>query len=250
MEQKLITTREGAVLTLTLNRPQSRNAFDRELVARLREALHAAAFDDTVGVVVLTGAGKVFCPGGDVKELGALAAQGDGPLIEAANERIELFRALRNLPKPVIASLNGPAIGGGAGLAMSCDLVIAAEDAWLSWPEVKGGVVPGVILVSLSRLIGPRQAMDLILSGRRLPAAEAQRLGLVNRIVPQAELVAQTLAYAKDIENPHLQALRYTKSLYNQICESDYDRALEMARDINVLTRPRGGLAAAKEAGQ
>lgn len=239
MEQSLMVAREGATLTLTLNRPQSRNAFNRELIVQLREALHGAACDDSIGVVVLTGAGKVFCPGADLKELAALAAQGEGPLIEAANERTDLFRALRNLPKPVIASLNGPAIGGGAGLAMSCDLVIAAADAWLSWPEVKGGVVPGVILVSLSRLIGPRQAMDLILSGRRVPAAEAQQLGLVNRVVPQGELVAQTLAYAKDIESPHLQALRYTKSLFNQICEIDYDRALELARDINVLTRPR-----------
>lgn len=242
MEALIVSQREGGVLTLTLNRPQARNAFNRAMIVQLMDALRLAAADAALSVVVLTGAGKVFCPGADVKELAALAAQGEAPLVEAAQERTELFRALRNLPKPVIASLNGPAIGGGAGLAMSCDLVIAAEDAYLSYPEVKGGVVPGVILVSLSRLIGPRAAMDLILSGRRLGAAEACQLGLVNRVVSGAKLREETLAYAHSIENPHLQALRYTKSLFNQISEIDYDRALELARDVNVLTRPMSGM--------
>lgn len=242
MTDELLIRREGGVLILTLNRPAARNAFDLALGRRLLAALAAAAADDTVSVVVLTGAGAVFCPGADLKELARLAEAGDAALAEAANERIALFQALHDLPKTVIASLNGPAIGGGAGLAMACDLVIAAEDAFLSWPEMKGGVVPGVILVSLARLLGPRQAKDLILSGRRLPAAEARELGLVNRVVPAAALAAETLAWSRSFETSHLQALQHTKSLFHRIGELDDAAAYALARDVNIRTRPAGGL--------
>lgn len=241
MSDHLSISRAGAVLTLTLDRPAARNAFDRALVARLREALAAAATDDSVSVVVLTGAGQVFCAGGDLKELAQLAAAGEAALAEAANERIALFQALHELPKIVIASLNGPAIGGGAGLAMVCDLVIAAEESFLAWPELRGGVVPGVILVSLERLIGPRQAKELVFSGRRLPAAEALQLGLVNRVVPLAELPAQTGAWAASLATPHLQALRHTKDLMHRIGGLDDAAAYALSRDVNIRLRPKGG---------
>ena len=241
-QKSLLVERDGGVAILTLNRPQARNAFDRALIAQLMDALREAEQDDGVSVVLLTGAGLVFCPGGDVKELEALAKAGGALLAQAGNERMELFRALHHCPKLVIAGVNGAAIGGGAGLALSCDLVIAAEDAYFAYPEARRGVVPGVILAGLTRVLGPRRALELILSGRKLPASEALQLGLVNKLVPQARLREEALAYAREFVTPHLEALRVTKALFNEVCELGYDDALERGRDVNVRSRPAGGM--------
>lgn len=244
-DRALRVEREAGVMILTLDRPQAKNAMDRALVAELMAALRQAAADDAVSVVLLTGAGSVFCPGGDIKELDALAAQDGDAFIEAGRERVELFSTLRSLPKLTIACVNGAAIGGGAGLAMSCDLAIAAEEAWFSYPEARRGVVPGVILVSLVRLAGERMALELILSGRKVAAAEALQLGLVNRVVPLERLREEALAYAGLFVTPHLAALRHTKVLFHEVCELDYERALERGRDINAQTRPSSGMSPA-----
>jgi enoyl-CoA hydratase/carnithine racemase len=241
-DRSLRVEREAGVMILTLDRPQAKNAMDRALVAELMVALRDAADDDGVTVVLLTGAGSVFCPGGDIKELDALATQGGEAFIEAGRERVELFAMLRELPKLTIACVNGAAIGGGAGLAMSCDLAIAAEEAWFSYPEARRGVVPGVILVSLARLAGERMALELILSGRKVAAAEALQLGLLNRVVPLERLREEAMAYAAQFVTPHLEALRHTKALFHEVCELDYRGALERGRDINAQTRPSSGM--------
>lgn len=237
MNPTLLTERDGGIVVLTLNRTQARNAFDRVLIAELMTALRQASEDPGVSVVVLTGAGTVFSSGGDVKELEALAAGGGPHLADAANERMDMFRTLYHCPKLVIASVNGPAIGGGAGLALSCDLIIAAEEAHFVYPEAKRGRVPGVLLASLSRALAPRRALELILSGRKLSAAEALELGVINQVVPQARLREETMAYAQGFVTPHLEALRAIKALFHQVCDMDYDRALEMGRDVNVQAR-------------
>jgi enoyl-CoA hydratase/carnithine racemase len=240
MDDCLLTERDGPVAVITLNRPQARNSLNRAVVTRLREELRGLEEDAEVSVVLITGSGSVFCAGADLKELNALGEEGRR---EAADERLDLMRALRSHPKAVVASVNGAAIGGGAGLAMSCDLVIAGEDAWFSYPEAKGGVVPGTILVSLARLVGPRLALELVLSGRTVPAGEALQLGMLNKVVPHAALLEESRAWARSFATRHLAALRHTKALLYEVCELDFQRALERARDVNLLTRPAGGLA-------
>ena len=240
MNPTLLTERDGGIVVLTLDRTQARNAFDRVLIAELTTALRQAGEDQDVSVVVLTGAGTVFSSGGDVKELealAALAAGGGTHLADAAHERMEMFRTLHHCPKLVIASVNGPAIGGGAGLALSCDLIIAAEESHFVYPEAKRGRVPGLLLASLSRSLAPRRALELILSGRKLSAAEALELGVINKVVPLARLREETLTYAREFVTPHLEALRATKALFHQVYDMDYDRALELGRDVNVQTR-------------
>ena len=218
-EASLLVERDGAIVILTLNRPQARNAIDTVLTDKLCVALREANDDPAVRVVVLTGAGKVFCSGADIKELARMAQTDEKRLLDASNSRLALFALIRNLSKPVLASVNGMAMGGGCGLAMSCDLVIASDAAEFAYPEVKRGLVPGTVIVNLIRLVGQRQAMDLVLSGRTIGAVEALQFGLLNKVVPHAQLREQTLAYARTFAANDMNALGVAKSLFYEVCE-------------------------------
>ncbi|HYG27576.1 MAG TPA: enoyl-CoA hydratase/isomerase family protein [Caulobacteraceae bacterium] len=239
-ETVLVTgERHRNIAVITLNRPESRNALSRPLLAALHEQLQAAMTDEAVKVVVLTGAGPAFCAGADLKEAGDIP---DGPegfwlQYERSGLSLDLHRILPKLPKPVIAAVNGFALGGGCGVAMSCDLVIASAEAAFGYPEVSKGLVAAMVMVNLSRIVGRRQALDLLLSGRRLTADEALALGLVNRVVPHDELLPRAIAYAEEISRHDLNALRMTKALYYSVAELEIDRALDYARDFNLMLR-------------
>ncbi|WP_337188558.1 enoyl-CoA hydratase/isomerase family protein [Phenylobacterium sp.] len=244
----VLAERRGAVAVVTLNRPAARNALNRALLAALHEHLHAAMEDDSVRAVVLTGAGPAFCAGADLRE--ALetppGAEGFWLQYERSGQSLDLHRLLPRLPKPVIAAVNGFALGGGCGVAMSCDLVIASDQATFGYPEVGQGLVAAMVMVSLSRIVGRRQALDLLLTGRKLTAADALGLGLVNRVAPHDDLLDQAVAYAGEVAQHSAQALRMTKSLYYNVAELDLDRALDYARDFNQMlrqTKPAAGSA-------
>ncbi len=249
----MLAERHGAVAVITLNRPKARNALNRALLAGLHEHLHEAVRDDGVRAIVLTGNGPAFCAGADLKE--ALGAPG-GPdgfwmQYERSGQSLELHRLLPKLPKPVIAAVNGFALGGGCGVAMSCDLVIASDQATFGYPEVSQGLVAAMVMVSLSRIVGRRQALDLLLTGRHLTPQQALELGLINRIAPHDQLLAQALAYADEVARHGASALRMTKSLYYNIAELDLDRALDYARDFNQMlrqTKPAAASAFAQKA--
>lgn len=238
-EAPVLAERDGPVAIITLNRVKARNALNKALLAALHRELDAAVADETVGAIVLTGSGPAFCAGADLKE--ALATP-EGPegfwtQYDRSNQSMELHRQLPALPKPVIAAVNGFALGGGCGVAMSCDLVIASDKARFGYPEVARDLVAAMVMVSLSRIVGRRQALDLLLSGRELSAAEALELGMINRVVPHDELRQQAVAYAREIAANGATALRMTKALYYNIAEMDYDRALDYARDFNQMLR-------------
>jgi enoyl-CoA hydratase/carnithine racemase len=234
----VLTDRDGRVEIITLNRPQARNALNRELLAALHAALDAAIADDDVGAIVLTGNGPAFCAGADLKEASRGMDGGDfWSRYERANQSMRVHQLLPRLPKPVLAAVNGFAVAGGCGLAMSCDLVFAAGDARFGYPEINRGLVAAMVMVSLSRIVGRRQALDLLLSGRLIDADEALRLGMVNRVVPAGELRDATVAYAQELAEKPGSAMRVTKDLLRQVSELDYDRALEYARDVNQMIR-------------
>ena len=179
---------QGGVLTLTLNRPDKRNALSAALIEALHAALERADLDAEVRVVVLRGAGKDFCAGADLDELLASA-----DLTPAENEASALrlgalFARMRALPKPVVAVVHGRALAGGAGLVTACDLVVAAASAQLGYPEIQRGFVPAMVMALLRRAAGEKAALDLVLTGRLLGAEEARRAGLVSRVVPDGEL--------------------------------------------------------------
>jgi methylglutaconyl-CoA hydratase len=232
----VLVEQRGRVATVILNRPAARNALNRSLLSALRASLERLAALEDVGVIVLTGAGSAFCAGADLKEGADPELSADYSSRHArATQSMAIHRLLPRLPMPVIAAVNGPAVAGGCGLAMSCDLVIASDEARFGYPEVGRGLVAAMVMVSLSRIIGRRQALDLLLSGRIVSAREALGLGMINRVVPADRLMDEVHAYAGQMAGNSPSALRITKDLFRQVSEMDYDRALEYARDVNLM---------------
>jgi methylglutaconyl-CoA hydratase len=181
-------TTDGPVRTLRLNRPDKRNALNAELVTALKSALSEAADRDDVRVIVLTGAGSAFSAGADLSSLRAMRDAGPMENQQDSRHLAELFRQMYQHSKPVIAKVNGHAIGGGCGLATVCDFAYAAEGASLGFSEVRLGFVPAIVMVFLRRKLGETQARDLLLRGRLVDATTAADLGLVTRVVPDEEL--------------------------------------------------------------
>lgn len=188
-ENLSLAHRDG-IATLTVDRPKKLNALNRETLDELERAVDALARDDAVRAVVVTGAGdKAFVAGADIKELAEESAS-TGHL--AARRGQEVFRKVETLGKPVVAAINGFALGGGLELALACHLRVASETAKLGLPEVTLGIIPGYGGTQrLARLIGRGRALELILTGRHIDAREAYRIGLVNRVVPAGELTSE-----------------------------------------------------------
>jgi len=176
--------RVEGVVTLTLNRPEKRNAMNGALVEGLKDGLARAREDDDARVVALRGAGKDFCSGADLAELEKIADMGREESIADAMRMGELFMGMREHPLPIVAVVTGRALAGGCGLATACDLVLAHEDAQLGYPEVHLGFVPAMVMAILRRKLGESRAFDLVTGGHRIDAAEAHRIGLVNRVLP------------------------------------------------------------------
>ncbi len=199
MSEVLTVTLNGTIATVTLNRPQAMNALSKELRAELARAMAALDADDAVRVVILTGAGdRAFTAGLDLKELGSDAtAMADATGTEA---RANPVKAVEQCRKPVIGAINGVAITGGFEVALACDVLIAADTARFADTHARVGIMPGWGLSQkLSRLIGIHRAKELSLSGNFLDAATAERWGLVNRVVPAAQLMASARALAVDM---------------------------------------------------
>jgi len=178
--ENVIVEKDGAVGVVTLNRPQVLNALSYGLVKDLSLAMQALDQDAEVRVIIITGGEKVFAAGADIKEMAER-----GPFDELIQERLAYRDKINKISKPVIAAVNGFALGGGCELAMSCDIIVAAESARFGQPEVNLGIIPGSGGTQrLTRVLGKHRAMELILTGDMLNAADAERLGLVNRVVP------------------------------------------------------------------
>jgi enoyl-CoA hydratase/carnithine racemase len=177
---------QGGQARLTIDRPRARNALSAAVVQGLMGALDRAEADPEVRVVVLTGAGeKVFCAGGD---LGAMGEGGFLSMHEGRRVYGLLLRRLQDVRKPTVARVNGHALAGGLGLVLACDLAVAVESAELGTPEIDVGLFPMQVIALLQRHLGRKRALELVLTGERLPAREALALGLLNRVVPVAEL--------------------------------------------------------------
>jgi methylglutaconyl-CoA hydratase len=218
----------GEIATITLNRPEKRNAISAEMIAELLSAFREVEANPAQ-VMILTGAGKAFCSGMDLEALKALAMQSPAEQWEDAGRLAQLCLRIWSFPKPTIAAVNGHAIAGGCGIATLCDFTIAVPEAKFGYPEVRIGFLPAVVSVFLVRQIGEKQARDLLLTGRTIDAAEAHRLGLVTQIVPAKELMsaAQILAAALLACSPV--SLRMTKKLLCDFAAPEIERELELA---------------------
>jgi methylglutaconyl-CoA hydratase len=233
----LLTALDAGILTLTLNRPEKRNALSSELIELLHQALERADLDSEVRVVLLRGAGKDFCAGADLEEL--LASVDHSPAAnEAAALRLgHLFGRIRELPKPVLAMVQGRALAGGAGLATACDLVIAGHGAQLGYPEIQRGFAPAMVMALLRRLVGEKVALDLVLTGRVLAADEARNVGLLTRVVPDADLERETRSLAQALAGSSGSALALTKQLFFQLDTRTLPEGIALGARVNALAR-------------
>ncbi len=225
-ETLLVETRDR-VCTITLNRPKVLNALNLQLVGELGQAFAAAKRDPEVGVVILTGVGdKAFAAGADIGELATLDSMG---AIDLARRGQRMTREMEKLGKPVIAAINGFALGGGCEIAMACTLRVAADVAKLGQPEVNLGIIPGYGGTQrLARLVGKGRALDLVLTGRLVSAAEAREMGLVNMVVPAGELMDAARKLAATLLDKGPLALRLTMEAVHTGFDLGLDEALEL----------------------
>ena len=236
MAELLIEDR-GAVRTLTMNRPEKRNALNNALTEALLEGLRAADADDAVHAIMLTGAGPGFCAGADLSEFKDLTATNQ-PLVERrAQLTMSLHEIFPRLTKPVVTAINGAAMGGGAGLALAGDIALMAESAKLGYPEVKHGIVAAIVMPNLVRQIGRKAAFELLATGRTIDARRALELGMVNRVVPDADLMGEALELAGELAAMSRPAMATTKQLFYQVTELPFADALATGREANKRMR-------------
>jgi enoyl-CoA hydratase/carnithine racemase len=225
----------GPVARLTLDRPERRNALSWALIGELRRALAAARDDEAVRVVVLTGAGdKAFCAGADLTGM----ADGDDftSLHEGRGGLADLFRDLYALGKPTIARVRGYALAGGFGLALACDLVVAADDAVFGTPEIDVGLWPYMITVPLLRSIPPKKVLELMMTGRRIDAAEADRLGCLSRVVPVDELDATVDALAATLAQKPPGTMRQGRDSFYAVWDRTVEDSLRLLHPLLTIT--------------
>ena len=237
MSTLLLQSLHEGVLTLTLNRPEKRNALSGELVAALASALAEAELDGAVRVVCIRGVGKDFCAGADLRELLDSADRSPAENEAEALRLGAIFLALRALPKPVVAVVQGRALAGGCGLATACDLVLASETAQFGYPEVQRGFVPALVMNMLKRAVGEKVAFDLAATGHLLNAAEAHAVGLVSRVYDDSDFEEQVGDLLRTIAESSGTALAFTKRQFYQLDGVSFEDGIRLSADVNAASR-------------
>lgn len=238
---EILVDDRGAVARITLNRPDKRNPIGPVTCGELVAALGRCRDNPAVRAIVLTGAGAAFSAGGDLAAMGGLA---QGPTATL----VELFETMHAVGKPILAMVNGPALAGGLGLMVACDLVVAADTAVFGTTEIAVGLWPMMITAEITRSIGRKATLEMMLTGRKLSAAEALAAGLVNRVVPAAELEAHTLALASEIAERSPAAIALGLRAFYQSADMDLGPALRFLQGelgkVLALDDAREGIAA------
>jgi enoyl-CoA hydratase/carnithine racemase len=220
-----------------MNRPSRHNALNTGLTDALLQAMRDVQADAACHAIVLAGAGPSFCAGADTTEFKALSDNRDA----AASDRAELTAALhgvfREIDKPIISAVHGNALGGGAGLALAADLVIAADDMRLGYPELKHGIVAAIVMTNLVRQIGPKAAFGLVATGRTLNGADAASLGLTFDVRPAAEVLGRAVEVATIMASWSPIAMMATKKLFNEVQDLPFAEGLAAGRRMNQAMR-------------
>ena len=226
--QNIIVETKGRVGIIRLNRPQALNALNKALIDELTKAIETFDADDKIGCLLVTGSEKAFAAGADIKEMA------DKPFVEAyLGDFVSNWNAIAQARKPVVAAVAGFALGGGCELAMQSDIVIAADNAKFGQPEIKLRVIPGIGGTQrLAHAVGKAKAMDMILTGRMMDAAEAEKSGLVARVVPAASLMDEAMKVADVIANMSLPSVLAAKESVNAAFESPLAEGMRFERRI------------------
>lgn len=233
-DSRLLVEKKPPIAIVTLHEPEKRNPFSPTLVREMTTALEEIAGDEDIVVVIFTGAGSAFSGGADLREMRKATALEDRGEYEHI---LTLNRLVWNYPKVTISAINGPALGLGAALVGWSDLAIAEERATIGYPEVRAGIASATVIPALLRLIGRKAMNEMLYTGRPVEAAEAYRLGLVNRVVANGCSLAAATELAQEIAQNAHHGLAFTKEVVRTATDMEYSKALEYARDIRVISR-------------
>jgi enoyl-CoA hydratase/carnithine racemase len=233
----LLIEDRGAVRILTMNRPDKLNALNHALTQALHDALRAADAAERVGAIVLTGAGRAFCAGADVSEFASLTAEDPRAIAARGELTMRLHFLFSEIGKPVVGAVRGHALGGGCGLALACDLVVASETARFGYPEIKRGIVAAVVMANLVRQVGRKVAFELVSLGEPAKAERAAALGMINRVVADDRLLDEAVALAGTLAGMNRVAMAATKRLFHRVGDMALGEALAAGRDANIAMR-------------
>jgi methylglutaconyl-CoA hydratase len=225
------------VLTLTLNRPDKRNAIDTAMIDELHAALGRADLDPEVRAIALRGAGKDFCAGMDLDELLASAHNSTEQNAASAMHFGSIYIRMRDMPKPTVAVVQGRCLAGGMGLATGCDLVIAQANATFGYPEIQRGFVPAIVMTMLRRSVGEKLAFDLVATGRTLTASEAAAAGIISRVIPAEQFDAESGEFLRRLASFSPTALALAKRQFYAIDGRSFADSIRMGADVNALAR-------------
>lgn len=233
----IIVEDRGAVRIIRMNRPDKLNALNTELTQGLLDALNATDGDEAVRAVVLAGEGKGFCAGADLSEFKDLTPDQQHRVLARADLTCWLQSKLQEMKKPVVSAVQGAAVGGGAGLAIGCDMMVAGADLKFGYPELKHDIVPALVMTGLQRQLGRKAAFEMVSLGRLIGAEEAQALGLANRVVRTDAVVDTALEIANQWAKANPMAMAAAKALFYRVADLPFDAAMAAGRDVNALMR-------------
>ena len=235
--QKVTYRVERGIARIGLNRPERRNALDQELLTELREALRASATDESVGVVLVTGEGKDFCSGMDLRTF-ADDASGDLAKFQAeARNMAGLLLDIRRHPRPIVAAVQGRALGGGCGIATAADIVLASDSAQFGYPEINIGFVPAIVMAILRRLVSEKRAFELIATGETISAQTALEFGMINRVFGAEAFEREVEEFVANLASKSTAALTLAKELFYRTDAMQFAAAIEAGAEVNAVAR-------------
>lgn len=237
MMPEILTNTENSIFTITLNRPEKRNALNDALVNSLKDALRKADGDENLNAIVIKGAGKDFCSGADLSALQKIAESDVLENLWDAENLMELFALIRRVKIPVIAAVHGRALAGGCGLATACDIVVASKSALFGYPEVKIGFVPAMVMAILRRNLSEKRSFELITQGFNFSADEAERIGLINKVFDDEEFEGEVANYLSIYQKVSRSAVVLSKKLLYQMDGMTFDTALGVGAEVNTIAR-------------
>ena len=227
----------GAVRVLWLNRPEKLNALNTFLTQALHDALVAAEKDGSVRALVLAGRGRGFCAGADLAEFKELTPSHQQAVLDRAALTTRMQMVLQTMGKPIVSAVQGAAMGGGAGLAIGCDMMVASTDLKFGYPEMRHSIVPAIVMTGLQRQLGRKQAFELISLGRILGGAETVAAGLANRVVEPGALMATAMEIASAWAAASPAAMAATKRLFYRVADLPYAEAMAAGQEVNAAMR-------------
>ncbi len=234
---EILTSTENSIFTITLNRPEKRNALNAALIDDLKTALREADRDENLSAIIISGAGTDFCSGADLSALRKISDSSVLENLEDAESLMELFSLIRKIKIPVIAAVHGRALAGGCGLATACDVVLASESARFGYPEVKIGFVPAMVMAILRRNLSEKRIFELITRGFEFSAAEAEKFGLINRVLADETFEKEVSEFAFGYAKVSRSAVVLSKKLLYQTDGMNFRAALETGAQVNTIAR-------------